>query len=110
MSSLNFFVYAPDKTEEGTFQKRLAVREQHLVVARENIASKKIRFGGALLNEESLVSEEKKKLIGSTFVISAVNMEEARKFVQDDIYYTTGVWDADKVVITPFMAATGFPE
>lgn len=42
MSSLNFFVYAPDKTEEGTFQKRLAVREQHLVVARENIASKKI--------------------------------------------------------------------
>lgn len=25
-----FIVYAPDKTEEGTFEKRLAVRSQHL--------------------------------------------------------------------------------
>ena len=31
----NFILYAPDKTEEGTFDKRLAVRSKHL----ENISA-----------------------------------------------------------------------
>jgi len=31
----NFFVYAPDKTEPGTLQRRLSVREKHLVGAKE---------------------------------------------------------------------------
>jgi hypothetical protein len=30
-----FFVYAPDKTEEGTLARRLAVRENHLVGAKD---------------------------------------------------------------------------
>jgi uncharacterized protein YciI len=103
-----FFVYAPDKLEEGTFEKRLAVREQHLTVARQNISEKVIRFGGALMTPESLQSEQK-KLIGSTMVFSAPNIDVVRKLIESDIYYTTGVWDPERIVITPMLALTPFP-
>lgn len=38
-----FFVYAPDKTDEGTFQLRLSVREKHLVGVRAAVADGTIR-------------------------------------------------------------------
>jgi hypothetical protein len=31
-----FLVYAPDKTEQGTFEKRLSVRSKHLDAATDN--------------------------------------------------------------------------
>lgn len=38
-----FFVYAPDKTEPGTLERRLSVREKHLVGAKVNHESGLIR-------------------------------------------------------------------
>lgn len=39
-----FFIYAPDKTEPGTFEKRLSVRGAHLEVAKKLVASGTIRM------------------------------------------------------------------
>ena len=39
-----FFVWAPDKDEEGTFERRLSVRESHLVTAKERISNGLIRM------------------------------------------------------------------
>lgn len=36
--SHKFIVYAPDMTDEGALQRRLSVRSEHLVKAREQIA------------------------------------------------------------------------
>ena len=38
-----FFIWAPDKTEEGTFERRLSVRSNHLESAKENISGGFIR-------------------------------------------------------------------
>ena len=38
-----FFVYAPDKTEPGTLERRLSVREKHLVGAKAGHESGFIR-------------------------------------------------------------------
>lgn len=38
-----FFIWAPDKTEEGTFERRLSVRGNHLESAKENISGGFIR-------------------------------------------------------------------
>ncbi|KAJ6572061.1 hypothetical protein B0H19DRAFT_1255979 [Mycena capillaripes] len=102
-----FFVYAPDKTDEGTFERRLSVRAKHL----ENAAKPKegIRAGGgALLTPESLTGAEK-KIVGSAMVYEAESIEVVRKLIEDDIYYTAGVWDPERLVILPFMLANPFP-
>lgn len=39
----HFIVYAPDKTEEGTYERRLSVRAIHLEAAKKNIENGLIR-------------------------------------------------------------------
>ncbi|KAK0486040.1 hypothetical protein IW261DRAFT_1559474 [Armillaria novae-zelandiae] len=108
MSRSLFFVYCPDKTEEGTFERRLSVRSTHIEGAAKHISEGYIRIGGALLSEESLTSETK-KMVGSTFICEAKDIEEVKKTIKADVYYTAGVWDPEKIVILPFMGATPIP-
>ncbi|KAF8217717.1 hypothetical protein K438DRAFT_1556119 [Mycena galopus ATCC 62051] len=103
-----FFVHAPDKTDPDAFSRRLSVRTKHLEVARKAIDAGSIRVAGALLTPESLLSSDK-KMIGSTFIFEAENIETVKKIIESDIYYTSGVWDPERIVILPFVAATPFP-
>ncbi|KAJ7738066.1 hypothetical protein DFH07DRAFT_841369 [Mycena maculata] len=99
-----FFVYAPDKADAD----RLSVRAKHLEGAAKFVADGTLRFGGVLLTPESLTGGEK-KMVGSVSIYEAESIEAVRKIVKDDIYYATGVWDPERVVILPFVAGTPFP-
>ncbi|KAJ7512454.1 hypothetical protein B0H11DRAFT_1698841 [Mycena galericulata] len=103
-----FFVYAPDKTDEGAFERRLSVRAKHLDNAAKGINDGVIRVGGALLTPESLTGADK-KMVGSILILEAENIETVRTMIETDIYYTSGVWDPERLVILPFVAATPFP-
>ncbi|KAJ6532760.1 hypothetical protein DFH09DRAFT_993709 [Mycena vulgaris] len=103
-----FFVHAPDKTDSEAFTRRLSVRTKHLEAAKKAIGDGSIRIAGALLTPESLLSEDK-KMIGSMFIFEAENIEEVKKIIENDIYYTSGVWDPERIVILPFAAATPIP-
>ncbi|RDB25246.1 hypothetical protein Hypma_008016 [Hypsizygus marmoreus] len=109
-SQPRFMVYAPDKTEEGTFERRLSVRPTHLETAKDRIENGFIRVGGVLLTPESIATPTSdKKMVGSVFICEAQNIEEVKKMVESDVYYTAGVWDPEKIVILPFIAATPIP-
>ncbi|KAF8893939.1 hypothetical protein BD779DRAFT_1669454 [Infundibulicybe gibba] len=99
-----FIVYAPDKTEEGTFQHRLSVRPDHVKTFKQHVENGVIRVGGILLSPDA-----EKKMIGSMLIVEAESIDEVRKIVEADIYYTAGVWDREKMVILPFQAATPIP-
>jgi len=103
-----FFVYAPDKTEAGTFERRMSVRSQHLENAAKAISAGVIKVGGATLTPESLTGGDK-KLTGSVLIFEAESLEAVRKMVESDVYYTSGVWNPETLVILPFAAATPFP-
>ncbi|KAJ7484386.1 hypothetical protein FB451DRAFT_1337910 [Mycena latifolia] len=103
-----FFVHAPDKTDPDAFARRLSVRSKHLEDAKKAIADGSVRIAGALLTPESLLSEDK-KMIGSMFILEAENIEVVKKRIESDIYYTSGVWDTERIVILPFVAATPIP-
>ena len=45
-----FFVYAPDKTEEGTFERRMSVRPKHLATAHERTGQGLIRMLDTISN------------------------------------------------------------
>ncbi|KAG6821033.1 hypothetical protein H0H93_007923 [Arthromyces matolae] len=104
-----FMVYAPDFTAEGTFEKRLSVRAEHLKEFKAKIDSGFVRVGGVLLSAESIAAEATdKKMVGSLFICEAKDIEEVKKIVESDIYYQKGVWDVDRIVISPILPAVGF--
>ncbi|KAJ7154665.1 hypothetical protein C8R46DRAFT_1118005 [Mycena filopes] len=103
-----FFVYAPDKTDPDAFARRLSVRSKHLEGARQAIDGGSIRVAGAVLTPESLLTENK-KMVGSVFILQAENIEEVKKMIETDIYYTSDVWDPEQIVILPFAAVTPIP-
>ncbi|TFK46606.1 hypothetical protein OE88DRAFT_1638060 [Heliocybe sulcata] len=103
-----FFVYAPDYTDEGALQRRLEVRPKHLENAKSLIANGTIKVGGAFV-DPATVSSETKKMTGSGLVLQAASLEDAKKIVEGDIYWTAGVWDKEKTVVVPYLAATQLP-
>ncbi|KAF9567916.1 hypothetical protein CPC08DRAFT_626012 [Agrocybe pediades] len=106
----NFFVYAPDKTEPGTLQRRLSVRETHLGGAKERHETGFIQIGGAITTPEAITNPDApKNMVGSVFLIQAESIDDVKKMIENDIYYTSGVWDADKIVIAPFFSAFPLP-
>lgn len=105
-AKLNFLVYAPDRTEEGTFEKRMSVRPAHLENAASLISSGFSRVVGALATPESANSPTK-RMVGSVLIVEAESIEEVKAKVEADIYYTSDVWDKERLVILPFFPAPG---
>jgi uncharacterized protein len=106
-----FAIYAPDYTEPGTLDRRISAREEHLKgihrLRSSGIASTCslavvvpptmttfffcAEFGGPLLAPELVDEKDRKKMTGSLMFFEAESIEEVRKIVQSDIYYTSGV-------------------
>jgi len=108
-----FAVYAPDYTDPGVLERRFSVREKHLKGIDERldcgIVSTYIllqyspvpvtvtipiycaEFGGALLAPELTDESGRKKMTGSLMFYEAGSIEDVRKTVESDIYYTSGV-------------------
>ncbi|KZP08448.1 hypothetical protein FIBSPDRAFT_874564 [Athelia psychrophila] len=106
----HFVVWAPDKIEEGTFEKRLSVRSHHLEGLSKLIGSGDVKVGGVLLTPQSVeTATSDKKMTGSMLIFQAENIEKIRVIIESDVYYTSGVWDPEKLVICPFMPALPLP-
>ncbi|KAH7341888.1 hypothetical protein B0J17DRAFT_648453 [Rhizoctonia solani] len=106
--SHTFVLYAPDCTDPDALTRRLSVRETHMEKAKESLGTFLIR-GGAMLAPDSdldaVAAGGPKKMIGSVIFIRGNSLEEVTKKVKEDIYYKSGVWDPEKLVILPYVEA-----
>jgi len=100
-----FVVYAPDYTDPDGLSRRLAVRTEHLEKAKPLIDEGILKVGGAMITPESFDTENR-KMAGSVMIFAADNIKVVRELILHDIYYTANVWDREKLVIMPFVAAT----
>ncbi|EJD08492.1 uncharacterized protein FOMMEDRAFT_131233 [Fomitiporia mediterranea MF3/22] len=102
-----FLAYCPDKSDEGLLQRRLSVRERHLENAKKLGTDGIIKFGRAFVSPESVASPNaEQKMVGSLIIYEASSLEEAKKLVQSDIYYTAGVWDPERIMIHPLAGSS----
>ncbi|KAI0821125.1 hypothetical protein BC629DRAFT_1458448 [Irpex lacteus] len=65
-------------------------------------------MGGALVSPDTLESDQK-KLVGSGMMFEAESADALRKILEEDIYWTSNVWDKEKIVILPFLSAGPLP-
>ncbi|KAG7090927.1 hypothetical protein E1B28_010000 [Marasmius oreades] len=85
------------------------VRQRHLDGIVPTVKSGVMKLGGMMVDPESDVNLPQKKAIGSLVIYEAESVEQVKRMVETDIYYTSGVWDQEKLVICPFFAATPWP-
>ena len=72
---------------------------QHLENIKPHVESGLVVLGGASL-DEPLQEGQPPKINGSVMMAEADTADEVWKWVRNDIYYTTGVWDTEKVRVS----------
>jgi len=100
-----YLVWAPDYTDDGALARRMAVRPRHFIIANKYIKQGILKVAGGLITPESLNTADK-KFVGSVLLYEAESIEDARKLVEQDLYWTENVWDKEKLIILPMVMAT----
>jgi len=91
-----YIVIAHDGTDSEAPARRQRVREQHLEGIKPKAAAGTLQVGGAILDAEGA-------MVGSALLVEAQDEPAVRAFLEDDIYYQSGVWQ--RFEIYPFKRA-----
>jgi uncharacterized protein YciI len=91
-----YIITGYDYTDEGAFDRRMAVRPHHLDGAKHLKDNGNYVIGGAILNEEG-------KMIGSVMILQFETEEGLDAWKQGEIYITQKIWET--VDIKPFRVA-----
>lgn len=87
---MQFIIYAYDATDDKAFERRMAVRPDHL----ENI--KKVEEKGRVICAGGLTNDDG-KVIGSFLVMEFANKELFNEYLESEPYIKHGVWDEVKI-------------
>ncbi|CDZ96966.1 YCII-related [Phaffia rhodozyma] len=99
----NFVIWAPDQQDEHALSRRMAVRTEHLLITKQNSDNGSFVFGGGTLDGHSVPHSPPFPLNGSMFVLKCESMEQVRKIIESDPYYTGNVWDKERIEIKPIL-------
>jgi uncharacterized protein len=93
---MQFVLMAWDGEDEHALARRMAVRETHMVRARQAAKDGLMLEAGAVLNDAG-------QMIGSVMMLEFPSELEARAWLEADVYVTTGVWQ--RWELHPFRVA-----
>ena len=118
-----YLVWAPDYTDGGTLARRMTVRPKHFITANKQIKqgilselelmlgvrcgapSLTLLFstevaGGLITPESQDAAPADKRFVGSVLLYEADSIEEVRKLVEQDIYWTENVVSWSTITIS----------
>ena len=93
---MQFLIIAHDGSDAEALDRRISVREEHLVVARRMKAEGMIILGGAILDDAG-------RMVGSSCVVEFPDRAALDAWLQGDPYVTGGVWR--DIQVLPFRVA-----
>lgn len=94
---MQFLLIAYDGTDAGALDRRMSVRQEHLLKIKILKQAGEFIFGGAILDDSG-------KMIGSSILYEFPDRMALDEKLKDEPYITKGVWE--KVEIRPFRLAT----
>ncbi|KAJ2005048.1 hypothetical protein GGI04_000836 [Coemansia thaxteri] len=95
-----YLVIVNDFKDPDALSRRLQVRSEHLLEAKERRKQGVLLSGGALLD-----SHESGKMTGSALVFNAESPDEVLDLLKSDPYTIGRAWDLGSVKIFPFRDA-----
>ncbi|MGA4543380.1 YciI family protein [Uniformispora flossi] len=96
---MQFLLIAFDGVDEGAAGRRLAAREAHIKLGDEMVASGRMLFGTAILDDEH-------RMIGSMLVLDFPSRDELDTWYAVEPYVTGNVWE--RVDIRPCAVGPSF--
>ena len=93
---MQFILIAYDGTDPQALDRRLMVREEHLMKIRQLKKAGEFLFGGAILDESG-------KMTGSTIVYEFPDRHSLDESLKNEPYIKGGVWET--IEIKPFRMA-----
>ena len=93
---MNFILTAYDGTDPEAPDRRVKVREQHLIKIGDLKRSGEFLFGGAILDDDG-------KMVGSMIIYDFPDRNKLDNWLKDEPYITGDVWK--KIDIRPFRVA-----
>ncbi|QUH24536.1 YciI family protein [Serpentinicella alkaliphila] len=96
---MQFMITGYDGTDENALDRRLAVREEHLKLAKEMFQQKKCLYGGAILDENE-------KMIGSCVIVDFESRAALDEYLKVEPYVIGNVWQ--KIEVKPYKVAPLF--
>lgn len=95
---MQYLIVAYDGTDEKALERRMAVREEHIKLAKKNFNKRIILYAAGILDDDG-------KMIGSMFVCDLPSREEVDQWLKKDPYVTGNVWhkiEVQRAQVPPF--------
>lgn len=89
-------IQAKDFTDTEALERRLSVRDTHLVRMQEEKKRGVFIIGGALLNADG-------NMVGSMILLALPTEEAVWQWIEKDVYKTGRVWD--EIIVSSFRVA-----
>jgi hypothetical protein len=89
---MQFIVSGYDGKDEHAMARRVAVREDHLAVAKRMHENGELLYAAALLDEAE-------RMVGSTLIVAFPDRAALDKWLEVEPYVTSGVWKT--IEVTP---------
>jgi uncharacterized protein len=96
-----FVVIAHDGTEPGTFERRMAIRPEHMANGEKMMRDGSFLFGGAILDGSG-------KMAGGVLVVNFESREQVDEWLREEPYILHRVWQ--RVEVHPFMVPPQFAD
>lgn len=94
-----YVVIAHDRTEPGTFERRMEVRPEHMANGEKMMQEGTFLFGGAILDGTG-------KMTGGVLVVNFESREEIDEWLREEPYIVNRVWE--RVEVHPFLVPPQF--
>jgi len=99
-TNLKFLVWAPYQTDADLPRRRSEIRAQHHANMMAYKEKGVITQAYPLASPESVhLPASEKKLLGSSLTFEVPSVEDVRKILEGDVFWTGNVWDKEKIVI-----------
>lgn len=82
---MEYLIIAYDSEDKNALQRRLAIREQHLEMAKKLLSEGKMLYGAAILDEND-------KMIGSVCIYNFNSRRELDEWLKTEPYIIAKVW------------------
>ncbi|KZT65391.1 hypothetical protein DAEQUDRAFT_768866 [Daedalea quercina L-15889] len=103
---ITYYVWAPDsKATDAPNRLDQTISKEHAEHFQALRADGLVEHGGAVLTKDmQLPITSAPEFAGSMFILKADSLEAARKLVEEDPFYQTGVWDRDNIKVAPVLS------
>ena len=89
---MNFIITGHDGSDAGALERRMNVREEHMLGVAEMVKQKKLLYAAAMLDDAGT-------MIGSTMIVDFESQEALDQYLESEPYVTGKVWE--KIDVTP---------